>query len=295
LIKTDQVFLLIGNVGTPTAMAVKPVVAKEQVPLFAPFTGAEPLRNPVVKYILNYRASYYQEVEEFLKGAVDKLGYRKIGVFHQDDAYGRVVLQGTQIALQKRGLSPVSVGLYQRNTTDIDDGLRRVMAGQPEVVVMVGTYAACAKFIIEGRKQGFKPLYMNVSFVGADKLAELLGSNGEGVVVTQVVPPHDGSYPAVTEYRTLLKKYAPGSKPNFVSLEGFLAGQVMLAGLKKAGRILTREAFITAVEGIQGLDIGAGNTISFSAENHQGSQTVYPTVIRKGRYQIISNWSLLKS
>lgn len=294
LIKEDNVFMLIGNVGTPTAMAIKPIITREKAPLFAPFTGAEPLRNPVVRYIVNYRASYYQEAEEFVKGMADVLGYRKIGVFYQDDAYGRVVLDGTRVALKKRGLEPAGLGTYTRNTTDIEKGLGDIMAAKPEAVVMVGTYAACSKFIVEGKKKGFKPVYMNVSFVGPDKMAELLGSSGDGVVVTQVVPPHDSDYPAVAEYRALLRKYFPDSKPNFVSLEGFLATKVFIEGVKRAGKNLTRESFIDAVEGISGLDIGAGNSISFSAGNHQGSQKIYPTVLRNGKYQLVKDWSAVK-
>ena len=294
LIKEDKVFCLLGNVGTPTAMAIKPVITKEQVPLFGPFTGAEPLRNPVVKYILNYRASYYQETEEFIKGMVDVLGLKKVGVFYQDDAYGRVVLEGTKIALKKRGLEPAVTGTYERNTENIDTALNAIMKVKPEVVVMVGTYGACAKFIIEGKKKGFKPVYMNVSFVGPDKLAELLGSQGDGVVVTQVVPPPSSDYPAVKEFRSAIDKYFPESNPNFVSLEGFLASKVFVEILKGAGKDLTRDSFIKAAEGIKDLDIGAGNKIGFSAENHQGSQKVYPTVIKDGKYQLIKDWKSLK-
>ena len=123
---------------------------------------------------------------------------------------------------------------------------------------------------------------------------ELLGSSGDGVVVTQVVPPHDSDYPAVAEYRALLRKYFPESKPNFVSLEGFLATKVFIEGVKRAGKNLTRESFIDAVEGISGLDIGAGNSISFSAGNHQGSQKIYPTVLRNGKYQLVKDWSAVK-
>jgi ABC-type branched-subunit amino acid transport system substrate-binding protein len=297
LISEDRVFCLLGNVGTPTTMAIKPIITQEKVPLFAPFTGAEPLRHPVVKYILNYRASYNQEAEAFIKGMVDVLGYKKIGVFFQDDAYGRVVLEGTRIALEKRGLKTVATGMYKRNTEDIEEGLTAIMGGKPEAVVMVGTYGACGKFIREGKQKGFNPVYMNVSFVGPDKLAELLGKDGEGEVVTNVVPSFYGdaaqNYAGVREYLNSMKKHFPGTKPSFVGLEGFLATKVFVEGLKRAGKELTRESFIKAVEGIKDLDIGAGNKISFSEDNHQGSQQVYPTVIRNGRYQLIKDWGAL--
>ncbi|KAF0144287.1 MAG: extracellular ligand-binding receptor [Nitrospirae bacterium] len=296
LIKEDKVFCLFGNVGTPTAMAIKPIIIEEKVPLFAPFTGAEALRNPVVKYILNYRASYNQEAEEFIKGIVDVLGHKRIGVFYQNDSYGNAVLKATRTALQKRGLEPLVTGTYQRNTEDVSNALNEIMKERPEAVVMVGTYAACAKFIIEGKKRGFNPIYMNVSFVGPDKLAEMLGKYGENVVVTQVVPPFDNAkynYAAVQEYMASLRKYFPDSKPSFGGLEGFLAAKVFVEGVKRAGKNLTRESFISAVEGIKDLDIKAGNKISFSAQNHQGSQKVYPSVIKGDKYVLVEDWKIL--
>lgn len=298
LINQDKVFCLLGNVGTPTVMAIKPIITQQQVPLFAPFTGAEPLRRPVVKYILNYRASYSQEVEEFIRGMVDVRGGKKIGVFFQDDAYGRVVLDATKAALGKRGLNPAVTAMYKRNTEDVEDGLKTIMAANPEAVVMVGTYGACGKFIIEGKKKGFNPVYMNVSFVGPDKLADIAGKYGEGEVVTNVVPPFTGksalAYPAVQEYIEAMKTFFPGSRPSIVGLEGFLATKVFIEGIKRAGKSPTRESFIAAVEGIKDLDIGAGNRISFSEDNHQGSQKVYPTVIRNGKFELITDWSSFK-
>ena len=87
LIKEDKVFCLLGNVGTPTSLAIMPIVSEQRIPLIAPFTGAESLRNPVSKYVINYRASYNQEAEEFIKGMVDVLNYKRIGVFFQNDSY----------------------------------------------------------------------------------------------------------------------------------------------------------------------------------------------------------------
>jgi branched-chain amino acid transport system substrate-binding protein len=298
LIRDDKVFCLFGNVGTPTSLAIMPIVKAQGVPLIAPFTGAEALRNPVIKYVLNYRASYNQEAEEFIRGMVDVLNYKRIGVFYQNDSYGKAVLKGVRTALQKRGLEPIIAGNYMRNTENITAALDAIIKEKPEAVVMVGTYAACAKFIIEGRKKGFNPVYINVSFVGPDKLAELLGKYGDKVVVTQVVPPllsdSKKSYPVVLEYLNANGKYFPESRPNSVGMEGFLAAKVFVEGLKRADKSLTRDSLISAFEGINNLDIGAGNRVSFSSLNHQGSQKVYPTVIQNGKFQLVENWSEVK-
>jgi ABC-type branched-subunit amino acid transport system substrate-binding protein len=306
LLKEDKVFCLLGNVGTPTVMAIKPILAAEKVPLFAPFTGAESLRNPVIKHILNYRASYNQEVEAFIHGMVDVLGQRKIAVFYQEDAYGMAVLDAAKTALKKRKLAPVATGTYTRNFEDVSGGLDKIMAAMPEAVVMAGTYSACAKFITSWKrktagekKSGQDPIFMNVSFVGPEKLAELLGKYSENVVVTEVVPPYytylgGARYPAVGEYLAAMQKYSPAAGSSFVSLEGFLAAKVFVEILKRAGNSPTRESFIQAAEGIKEFDIQAGNRISFSNQNHQGSQMVYPTVIRKNTFYLINDWKVLK-
>ncbi len=306
LIKEDRVFCLLGNVGTPTVTAIKPVLAAEKVPLFGPFTGAESLRNPVSKYILHYRASYNQEVEAFIHGMVDGLGYRKIAVFYQGDTYGMAVLEAAKAALKKRKLAPVATGTYTRNFEDVSRGLEKIMAARPDAVVMAGTYGACAKFITSWKqktagekKSAQDPIFMNVSFVGPEKLAELLRKYGDDVVVTEVVPPYTtylggARYPAVGEYLNAMQKYSPAAGPNFVSLEGFLATKVFVEILKRAGNAPTRESFIQTAESMKEFDIEAGNRVSFSNRNHQGSQMVYPTVIRKGKFYLINDWKVLK-
>jgi branched-chain amino acid transport system substrate-binding protein len=304
LIKEDGVFGLLGNVGTPTALEIRKMLADEKVFLFAPFTGAESLRKPVDRYLLHYRASYNQETEVFVKGMVDVLGYRKVAVFYQDDGYGKAVLSGATQALNRRGLAPVATGTYTRNYENVTEALDRIMSAKPDAVVMGGTYSACAKFItiwkrktiLEKRKDP-DPVFMNVSFVGPDRLAQLLDKYGQGSVVTQVVPPFNTistNYPAVSDYLAAVNKYFPMVKPNFVGLEGYLATKVFVEALKRAGKNLTREGFIDTVESIKDLDIQAGNKISFAKDDHQGSQTVYPTVIRGGKFYPIDDWNAIR-
>ena len=306
LIKEDGVFCLLGDVGTPTTVAIKSLLMNEKVPLFAPFTGAESLRNPVSRYLLHYRASYNQEVEKFIEGAVDVLGLKKIAVFYQSDAYGMAVLDATKTALKKRGLTPKVTGTYTRNFEDVSRAFEDIMIVKPQAVVMAGTYSACAKFIVTWKRQYFlkgqpkdmNPVFMNVSFVGADSLAVMLDKYGTNVVVTQVVPPFDNAgtaYPAIEEYLSTLSRYYPNQKPNFVSLEGYFATKVFVEVLRKAGKDLTRESFINAAEDMKNLDIQAGNIINFAPDNHQGSQMVYPTVLKNGRFQLITDWNVLRN
>ena len=305
LIKEDGVFCFLGNVGTPTAIAIRKMLAEEKVFLFAPFTGAESLRKPVDRYLLHYRASYNQETEVFVKGMVDVLKLGRIAIFYQDDGYGKAVLDGTTLALDRRGLNPVATGTYTRNFENVNAALDTIQAAKPDAVVMAGTYSACAKFITMWKRKTLlekrsdkDPVFMNVSFVGPDRLALLLDKYGNGVVVTQVVPtiePGTANYPAVKEYLAAMNRYFPMVKPGFVSLEGYLATKVFVEAIKRAGKNLTREGFIDAVEGIRDFDIQAGNKINFAKDNHQGSQTVYPTIIRGGKFYPIDDWSAVRA
>ena len=306
LIKEDRVFCLLGNVGTPTTLAIKPILDEKRVVLFAPFTGAESLRKPVDRYLFHYRASYNQEIEAFVKGMVDVLGYKKIAVFHQDDGYGKAVLDGTIVALEKRGLTPAATGVYTRNFENVIPAVDSIMKERPDAVVMAGTYSACSKFIrtwkrktyLAGNAREIDPVFMNVSFVGPDRLATILENYGNGVVVTQVVPPFSqggSTFPAVDEYLGAMNKYAAEATPTFGSLEGYLGTKVFVEILRRAGTNPTRASFIQAAEGVRDLDIHAGNRISFSKDNHQGSQEVYLTVIKNGVFIPITDWRTVRT
>ena len=117
-------------------------------------------------------------------------------------------------------------------------------------------------------------------------------------MVTQVVPPllsdSKRNYPGVLEYLNANKKYFPEGEPNAVGLEGFRAAKFFVEGLKRAEKSLTRDSLISSFEGIKNFDVGAGNKISLSTMNHQGSQKVYPTVIKSGKFQLVENWDSLK-
>jgi ABC-type branched-subunit amino acid transport system substrate-binding protein len=176
LIQDDQVFLLIGEVGTPTSKAVIPIIEQYKIPFFAPLTGAELLRTSLTPYVVNIRASYYQEMEALASYFTDSLQLKRISCFYQNDSYGFAGLEGIKRALQKRKLQLISVGTYERNTVAVMGGLLEIFKEKPEAVILVGTYAACAEFIkLSKAKQPGKRIYGSISFVGTESLKNALG------------------------------------------------------------------------------------------------------------------------
>jgi branched-chain amino acid transport system substrate-binding protein len=294
LIVQDKVFCLFGYVGTPTTVKIVPLVEDARIPIVGMFTGANALREPLKRYLINVRASYYQETGAAVKHLVEKIKLSKIAVFYQYDAYGFDGLRGTEIALKPYGLVPVATGSYIRGTLDVEEGLEKIMAKGAQAVVMIGTYEPCAKFIRLARSKGFDSVFYNVSFVGADELARILGHTDEQIVVTQVVPPPevfetDKALWGTKEYIELLKKYYPKDRPNFVSLEGYINAKVLVEGLKRAGRDLDRETFIDAIETIRQLDLGIANPLSFNSQDHQGLERVYFTYLKNGKFVWLNN------
>jgi len=293
LINEDRVFALFDYVGTPTSVKIIPIVEKERIPLVGLFTGANALREPTKEFIYNIRASYYEEVDAFIEGAAGALKFKKIAVLYQNDAYGLDGLRGAELALEKFDLKPVTTASYERGTLDIEAALKTIGDSGAEAVVMIGTYSPMAKFIRSAKAAGFKPLFQNVSFVGPEALAKDLGSEGDGVIVTQVVPPADenSTLPGVQEYIALSGKYFPDAKPSFGGLEGFVNAKVVVEALRLTGVKPDRAKFIEALEIIKDFDAGLGVPISFSQDKHQGLDKVFLTYIKDGRYVLFSDWS----
>jgi ABC-type branched-subunit amino acid transport system substrate-binding protein len=279
LIDDDKVFALFGYVGTPTSAASMPIFTAAKVPFVGAFTGAESLRKPVNPYIFNVRASYFDETEAIVQH-LTAMSIDNIAIFYQNDAYGQAGLEGVQRALTKRNLKLSASGTVERNTVNVAKAVEVIGKAHPQSVIMISAYKSCAAFIREMKKTGQNPTFWNVSFVGSAALAKELGPEGRGIEISQVVPfPWDISIPVVREYHKALEEGKAG-QPGFGSLEGFIAGKVMVEGLKRAGRKLDRESFIRAMDSLGEYDVG-GFRVAYSPDNHYGSKFVDLTIISR--------------
>ena len=282
LIEQHRVFALVGYVGTPTGVVHLPVVTQAKVPLVGMFTGAEVLRVPFNRYVFHVRASYYDETEAIVEQVVST-GGKNIAVFYQDDAYGEAGLKGVEIAMAKRGMKISALGTVERNTVKVENAVKVINVARPDAVVMVSAYTSCAEFIRQMKRAGSGATFYNVSFVGSKALADALGKEGTGVAISQVVPfPWGTAVPVVKEYQQLSKK-AGYTDYNFSAIEGFLAAKVLVEGLRRTGRDLTREKFIDTMEKLD-VDLG-GFYVSYSPKSHTGSKFVDLTIIgRDGKF-----------
>ncbi len=279
IIGEDKVFALIGAVGTPTSAVGQPIATAAKVPFIAPFTGAEFLRNPYKRYVVNIRSSYFQETEAWIEHLTRDLGITKIAILYQDDAFGQAGLKGVNSAMAKRNMKPVALGSFKRNTTAVKSALLDIMKGQPQAVVTVGPYKPIATFIKLARQLKMDAVFVAISFVGSDSLAQELGNEGAGVIVSQVVPfPEDKSLPVVASYQRALTAVNSNSKPGFVSLEGYLAGRLVVEALKRIPGEPTREALLDAIAKAP-FDLG-GVKFTFGPTANQGSNEVYFTILQ---------------
>lgn len=280
LIEQDQVFGLIGPVGTPTSKATQPVATQAGVPFIGPFTGAGFLRKPENDNVVNVRATYDQETETWIEYLTKERKFERIAILYQDDSFGRVGLAGVQKAMEKRGLSLVAEGTYKRNTTAVKSALLKIRKGKPQAIVMVGAYKPCAEFIKLAKKTGMKADFVNISFVGSKALAKELGDKGAGVIVSQVVPfPWDESIPLVKSYQSALKAHDAKAEPGFVSLEGYMVGKLVIMALNEMGPDVTRKGLTETIARIGGFDLG-GVTLTYGKGDNQGMDDVFMTEIQ---------------
>jgi ABC-type branched-subunit amino acid transport system substrate-binding protein len=291
LIDQERVLAIIGNVGTPTAIAAIPIANAKKTPFIGAFTGAGVLRkSPPDRYVINYRASYAEETAAMVTMLIQEqgLGVDEIGFFTQRDAYGDAGFVGGVAALRRYGLpgqNAVTHGRYERNTIAVENGLADLMEADPPVraVIMVGTYEPCAEFIKLARKFGLDAVFLNVSFVGAAQLVKTLGEDGQGVFATQVVPPLEAELPIVRDYQNALQQHVPNTEASFGSLEGYIVGRMVIQAIARIDGPPTRETLVDAMEELGPFDIGLGVPLRLGSGHHQACHQVWWTVLQDGK------------
>ncbi len=276
-----EVVALFGLAGTANIgqLLADKVLAEGRMPVVAPYTGGDILRQPYNPWIFHVRAGYVDEAEHMVR-QVETLGIRRVAVFYQNDAFGTSGLQGVQAALQRRGLQLAAAAAYERNTTDVDKAVTPTLAAEAQAVIMIAVNKPAAAFIKQYRTAGGGGLLFNISVVDPAELVKLAGlKEARGLGISQVVPfPYQPNLPVVREFHRALRKHAPDEAVNYTNFEEYLGAKVLVEGLRRAGPNPTRERLMTALESLKDFDLG-GITVSYGPQQRIGSRYVEITVI----------------
>ncbi len=297
LYEKDQIFGIIGSIGTATAAVAVPFALERRMLFFGAYTGGNVVRrDPPDRYVFNYRPSYAEEADAAVRYLVKmrRIPVRQIAVFAQQDDLGDAGFAGVAKAYRALGINDSAILRlnYPRNTIEVDEAvnLLRVQKLPVRAIIMSASYRAAAKFIEKTRALYPEMIFTSISGVGGSSLAEELKLLGPrytaGVLVTQVVPAVSGHSSAVLEYKNALAKYFAGEAPDYASLEGFVAANILIDALKRSGTQLDTEKLVDALESTRNLDLGLGVPLNFGRSDHTASHKIWGTALdESGRFQ----------
>ncbi len=297
-IDSNEIFAIIGSIGTPTGKVAAALTHQYNVPFIAPFSGAGLLRNKKrYSTVVNLRPTYKQETRAWVE-YLTSIGIDRIAVFYRDDAYGRTGLRGVVEELRKRNLLLVARGSHARNLTVASSAVWEIRDSQPQAIGMVSSYRAASDFIRYTRLHGLNPLFINLSVVGVQALIEELGDEAQGLVFSQVFPSlNDKSLPIVAQFTKSMDEFArknsldAKSVKNYVSFEGYLAARFVIHVLQRIDDDgITRQSLLDYIFNTQEFDIG-GVKLFFKEGENQGLHKVYITEIGAGN-QIVTLGSI---
>ena len=271
--------VLFGYVGTATCLAALPLATEAKRVFFAPFTGSEAVRIPFNPFAFHLRASYVDETHAIVKH-LTSVGIHRIGVFYQNDGDGKAGLLGVARALKLQYRAPSGLGFVERNSENVDAAVAKILAAKPDAIVQISPYRSSAAFVRAARRAGFGGVFYNISLVGAQALAQALGADARGVVVSQVMPyPFAPTTRLTREYLAAGKAArGPGFEPSYVSVEGYAAAKTLVEGLQRAKAPTVPQSIAAGLESLRDFDLG-GVVVDFGPRKHAGMRFVDMTIL----------------
>ncbi|MFZ6718731.1 ABC transporter substrate-binding protein [Undibacterium sp. Ji49W] len=282
LIKKEHVFALFQSRGTPHTQAILPILAANKIPLIAPSTGAAVFHAPVNRYLFNVRAKYQDEVKKAVE-QFSTIGLKDIGIVHVDDTFGGDGLAGFTAAMGNFKLQASIVAKYDRAKPDVAKAVDDVMKSPAKALVIVGSATTVSEIIRGLRGKGSSIQIMTLSNNASQSFIESLGPAATGIMVSQIMPaPHLVSSILGQEFKAIAKEH--GVTASYAAMEGFVSAKVLVEGLRRSGKALTREGLVRALESMHKVDLG-GVTVTYSERDHSGSEFVELTMIgRDGKF-----------
>jgi len=291
LVERDKVFMLFHTIGSGPTMATLPYIAATGIPFIAPGCGSRVVCEPLKRNIFGSLWGVYGYMAEaLLPYLVNNLGYKKIAYMHQNEDVAKEMLELVRAKMNEMGLKLVAEVPFERGVAQYGIHLAKVRAAAPEVVVFQSSTADIARAIVQAREMDFRAVFSGVTPMSDRILLDLAGKDAEGAIAASPLLPLDSDRPAMVQFRELLKKYYPNTKPGMWGCLGFGAGKVLVEVLQRTGPNLSWENVIKAAETMRNWEIGIGPPITYTPEDHSGTRGVMILKVINGKFVPQTDW-----
>ena len=278
LIEEDKVFAVYNNTGTAQVGAVLPLLAESRTILFGPVTGATSLRGQYNRYLFHVRASYANEAQRIVS-QLKNVGIQRVVFLYQDDGLGKTLLQEVRLAAEREQLKLAAEVKLDPKQPDFGAAAKQAAAAQPQAIVMGTAGTTFPSFVKAMQATSSRPSFYGFSIASVDLLKKELGDGGRGIIVSQIMPSlGNTSVPVVRDFHKAMAEKMPEAKPTPSQLEGFVHATLLVEGLRRAGRNLTTESFIQAMESSGEISLGKFKA-QYSPQSHNGSSNVELAII----------------
>ena len=295
LVEEDKVFALVGGLGTAHNAAVMDYLVQNNVPHVWPATGTTALAVPLKKNIYAVQLNYTTEATLATQYALDTMGTKKIAVFYQNDAFGKEGLDAVQAELKKRNL-PAATGVsYETADTNFSAQALKLQTTGADTVILYAVPKPGGSIIAEMGKIGYAPKLLSSSVINDPSIFQLAGTAINGMLIEAYLPAFDDtSNPKIVEYQSFMAKYAPKEQIGGFTESGYTYGQVFIEALKRAGKELTREGFMTNLDQMQNFTGSLVPSLSYSATDHAGVKAAYFQAAKDGKFVTVTGFITLK-
>jgi len=293
LSERDQVFAMVGSNGTAPTLAIIPVLEKAGLPLVGIGAFSPKLADPPNRYVFHVLTNYDDMMRIGLDYVVNDLGVKrpKLGMIYQDDEFGTDCLQGLERQAKMYGIPILATVSYKRGAIDFNPQVVRMMQAGVEYCFLATVYRETAGVLKEADKLGWKSTFV-VSSAATDKITlNLAGPSAEGLLGVFCGELPDSERSGWKQYVERTRKYSK-VEPGFYHSVGYLFAKVFCEGVRLAGRELTRDSFIKAMEAIKDLDTGVGPNITFGPNLRAGAHAAYVVKANasKGQFERLTDW-----
>ena len=273
LLDEQGVFMIYNNTGTAQTAAILPLLEESRTIVFGPVTGASAFRDKFSPFMFHVRASYANEARRIVS-QLKQTGITRVAVFYQDDGFGKTLLGELKNASAQEGIPFVAEIRIDPKQPDFPAAAAATAKAQPQAVILGTAGTTFTSYVRAVQQTSVKPSFYGFSVASQDVINRELKESARGIILAQIMPSlRNTTVPIVAEYLKLLRERSSEAMPSASQFEGFVHAKLLVEGLRRAGRDLTTQSFIKAMEGAG--EIGFGRFVArYSPQSHNGSNYV---------------------